>query len=165
MLTKNGGGDRKRRLSRVHCICTMHCVQCTLEKQCTANHVINTVNGHYTDTLTHWTLGDLNSILNKYFSINSSHWCLRYFLWDRSQINVTRPDLWKVNIDFTYPRFDPDLCCHMASPGHIEWPHWRQREKVAICRWQIHMHIRQTKTIRFRLKLHISLYIYSYIYI
>ena len=38
---KNGGGDRKRRLSRVHCICTMHCVQCTLEKQCTANHVIN----------------------------------------------------------------------------------------------------------------------------
>ena len=41
MLTKNGGGDRKRRLSRVHCICTMHCVQCTLEKQCTANHVIN----------------------------------------------------------------------------------------------------------------------------
>ena len=37
---KNGGGDRKRRLSRVHCICTMHCVQCTLEKQCTANHVI-----------------------------------------------------------------------------------------------------------------------------
>ena len=41
MLTKNGGGDRKRRLSRVHCICTMHCVQCTLEKQCTANHVIS----------------------------------------------------------------------------------------------------------------------------
>ena len=38
---KNGGGDRKRGLSRVHCICTMHCVQCTLEKQCTANHVIN----------------------------------------------------------------------------------------------------------------------------
>ena len=44
MLTKNGGGDRKRRLSRVHCICTMHCVQCTLEKQCTANHVIKTFN-------------------------------------------------------------------------------------------------------------------------
>ena len=40
MLTKNGGGDRKRRLSRVHCICTMHCVQCTLGKQCTANYVI-----------------------------------------------------------------------------------------------------------------------------
>ena len=33
-------GDRKRRLSRVHCICTMHCVQCTLGKQYTANHVI-----------------------------------------------------------------------------------------------------------------------------
>ena len=43
MLTKNGGGDRKRRLSRVHCICTMHCVQCTLEKQCTANHVIKLI--------------------------------------------------------------------------------------------------------------------------
>ena len=40
MLTKNGGGDHKRRLSRVHYICTMHCVQCTLEKQCTAHHVI-----------------------------------------------------------------------------------------------------------------------------
>ena len=33
-------GDRKRRLSRVHCFCTMHCVQCTLENQCTANHII-----------------------------------------------------------------------------------------------------------------------------
>ena len=41
VLTKNGGGDHKRRLSRVHYICTMHCVQCTLEKQCTAHHVIN----------------------------------------------------------------------------------------------------------------------------
>ena len=40
VLTKNGGGDHKRRLSRVHYICTMHCVQCTLEKQCTAHHVI-----------------------------------------------------------------------------------------------------------------------------
>ena len=40
MLSKNGGGDHKRRLSRVHYICTMHCVQCTLEKQCTAHHVI-----------------------------------------------------------------------------------------------------------------------------
>ena len=30
----------KWRLSRVHCICKMHCVKCTLEKQCTANHVI-----------------------------------------------------------------------------------------------------------------------------
>ena len=40
MLTKHGGGDHKRRLSRVHYICTMHCVQCTLEKQCTAYHVI-----------------------------------------------------------------------------------------------------------------------------
>ena len=40
MLTKNGGGDHKRRLSRVHYICTMHYVQCTLEKQCTAHHVI-----------------------------------------------------------------------------------------------------------------------------
>ena len=40
VLTKNGGGDHKRRLSGVHYICTMHCVQCTLEKQCTAHHVI-----------------------------------------------------------------------------------------------------------------------------
>ena len=40
MLIKNGGGDHKRQLSRVHYICTMHCVQCTLEKQCTAHHVI-----------------------------------------------------------------------------------------------------------------------------
>ena len=40
VLTKNGGDDHKRRLSRVHYICTMHCVQCTLEKQCTAHHVI-----------------------------------------------------------------------------------------------------------------------------
>ena len=40
MFTKNGGGDHKRRLSRVHYICTMHCVQCTLETQCTAHHVI-----------------------------------------------------------------------------------------------------------------------------
>ena len=32
VLTKNDGGDHKRRLSRVHYICTMHCVQCTLEK-------------------------------------------------------------------------------------------------------------------------------------
>ena len=40
MLTKNGGGDHKRRLSRVHYNCKMHCVQCTLEKQCTAHHVI-----------------------------------------------------------------------------------------------------------------------------
>ena len=38
--TKNGGGDHKRRLSRVHYICTMHCVQCTLEKQCTTYHII-----------------------------------------------------------------------------------------------------------------------------
>ena len=35
-----GGGNHKRRLSRVHYICTMHCVQCTLKKQCTAHHVI-----------------------------------------------------------------------------------------------------------------------------
>ena len=48
MLTKNGGGDHKRRLSRVHCICTMHCVQCTLEKQCTANHVISCHSRHST---------------------------------------------------------------------------------------------------------------------
>ena len=40
MLTKNGGGDHKGRLSRVHYICTMHWVQCTLETQCTAHHVI-----------------------------------------------------------------------------------------------------------------------------
>ena len=33
-------GDRKGKLSRVHCICTIHCVQYTVEKQCTANHVI-----------------------------------------------------------------------------------------------------------------------------
>ena len=49
MLTKNGGGDHKRRFSWVHYICTMHCVQCTLEKQCTAHHVINectSVNDH-----------------------------------------------------------------------------------------------------------------------
>ena len=32
--------DHKRRLSRVHYICTMHCVQCTMEKQCIAHHVI-----------------------------------------------------------------------------------------------------------------------------
>ena len=44
VLTKNGGGDHKRRLSRVHYICTMHCVQCTLEKQCTAHHVIISFN-------------------------------------------------------------------------------------------------------------------------
>ena len=43
VLTKNGGGDHKQRLSRMHYICTMHCVQRTLEKQCTANHVIMTV--------------------------------------------------------------------------------------------------------------------------
>ena len=74
VLTKNGGGDHKRRLSRVHYICTMHCVQCTLEKQCTAHHVIMndtrlTISG-YTHTyipsvwssrclatlLLHWTL-------------------------------------------------------------------------------------------------------------
>ena len=42
-INENGGGDHKWRLSRVHYICTMHCVQCTLEKQCTAHHVINTV--------------------------------------------------------------------------------------------------------------------------
>ena len=48
MLNKNGGGDHKRRLSRVHYICTMHCVQCTLEKQCTAHHVIIVYNNRHT---------------------------------------------------------------------------------------------------------------------
>ena len=47
MLTKNGGGDHKWRLFRVHYICTMHCVQCTLEKQCIANHVINHLQMHF----------------------------------------------------------------------------------------------------------------------
>ena len=51
VLTKNGGGGHKRRLSRVHYICTMHCVQCTLEKQCTAHHVIIL----YTDLV--WPMG------------------------------------------------------------------------------------------------------------
>ena len=41
VLTKYGGGDHKRRLSVQSALyCTMQCVQCTLEKQCTANHVI-----------------------------------------------------------------------------------------------------------------------------
>ena len=48
MFTKNGGGDHKRRLSRLHYICTMHCVQCTLETQCTAHHVITV---HYKDVI------------------------------------------------------------------------------------------------------------------
>ena len=38
-----GGGDHKWRLSRVHYNCTLHCVQCTLEKQCSVNHVINVI--------------------------------------------------------------------------------------------------------------------------
>ena len=49
-LIKNGGGDHKRQLSRVHYICTMHCVQCTLEKQCTAHHVIMIVLVHNKQT-------------------------------------------------------------------------------------------------------------------
>ena len=67
MLTKNGGGDRKRRLSRVHCICTMHCVQCTLEKQCTANHVISTISKPSVNPNWSYSPETLNSAKNRRF--------------------------------------------------------------------------------------------------
>ena len=62
MLIKNGGGDHKRQLSRVHYICTMHCVQCTLEKQCTAHHVIN----QFSDSL---------PLILNIWKIFNCHWC------------------------------------------------------------------------------------------
>ena len=67
MLTKNGGGDHKRRLSRVHYICTMHCVQCTLEKQSTAHHVLSNFNFIRYLTYPCWVLNYSLSVIVAWF--------------------------------------------------------------------------------------------------
>ena len=66
VLTKKGGGDHQRRLSRVHYICTMHCVQCTLEKQCTAHHVIIPSKGLQQNNAIHYKIVLIMVLLDKY---------------------------------------------------------------------------------------------------
>ena len=53
---------------------------------------------HWYACLTHWTLGDLKAILGKQFSNYFSDWWLRYLLWNCSQMNITEPHWWWINI-------------------------------------------------------------------
>ena len=136
MLTKNGGGDRKWRLSRVHCICTMHCVQCTLEKQCTANHVIKKCGlkiEQFRDSLLIWKVLIISNVLWSCLSLSKLKSISTYMELDGSIIAI--PSLcdnytmisqstWMAS-DFLiiFLLFD---CPNFRSPSDVIWYliHW-----------------------------------------
>ena len=78
MLTNYGEGDHKWRLSRVHYICTMHRVQCTSRKQCTANHVIKQIQERWLRTLLSDTSSHYESLLDTSGTIALLSSCLKY---------------------------------------------------------------------------------------
>ena len=67
------------------------------------------------------------------FRTRCTEWFLQPFIWNCLQLNDNGPHGWEINIGsgnglvasdnkpFPEPKFDPDLCRHMASLGHNEF--------------------------------------------
>ena len=112
VLTKNGGGDHKRRLSRVHYICTMHCVQCTLEKQCTAHHVIK---GPFGRIPSKWKCAFIFVSIPSYCKAISLRWSM-----------LSGNDFWGC-----YPEYHAMLACLLYAT-HLQIRHWKIK---SMCVW------------------------------